>query len=90
MRGKKLALAHGAPETGIVRTHAAAASLDEIFTQADFHRRLFTLRAANPELAYELDELARAFRRVRDRVTAVLAEDVPSPPSLDTTTDANR
>jgi hypothetical protein len=35
------------------------AILDDLFAQADFDRRLYTLRAAHPHLAYELDEIAR-------------------------------
>lgn len=53
--------------------NAAARHLDELFGQADFDRHLYKLRAANPHLAYELDELARVFRRARDRITAQLA-----------------
>jgi hypothetical protein len=68
-----------------VRGSTQQANLDELFAQAEFDRRLFALRAAHPHLAYELDEIARAFRRARDRVATVLrervepAEDAASP-----------
>jgi len=75
-----------------VRNQTQQAILDDIFAQADFDRRLFTLRAANPHLAYELDEIARVFRRVRDRVAAALLEQTPSPlpASPSDTVDWNR
>ena len=42
-----------------MRNQAEQAMLDDIFfAQADFDRRLFTLRATHPYLAYELDEIA--------------------------------
>lgn len=61
---------------GAVRDSTLQANLDEIFAQADFDRRLFALRAAHPHLGYELDEIARVFRRARDRVATVLREHV--------------
>jgi len=56
---------------------AQQAVLDDLFAQGEFDRRLYALRAAHPHLSYELDELARAFRRARDRVAAVLLEQAP-------------
>ncbi|HEX4417516.1 MAG TPA: hypothetical protein VH165_06435 [Kofleriaceae bacterium] len=60
----------------------AQAVLDDLFAQAEFDRKLFALRAAHPALSYELDELARVFRRARDRVAGVLLERVASPAAL--------
>jgi hypothetical protein len=57
-----------------VRIRAQHAVLDEIFAQAEFDRRLFALRAAHPNLSYELDEIARVYRRARERVASVLLE----------------
>jgi len=75
-----------------VRNPTQQTVLDDIFAQADFDRRLFALRAAHPHLAYELDEIARVFRRVRDRVAAALLEQTPAPsPALpNDTVDWNR
>jgi hypothetical protein len=55
-----------------VRTQLQDAILDEILAQTDLDRRLFTLRAAHPDLAYELDELARTLDRARERVALAL------------------
>lgn len=57
---------------GTVQPERSEHLLDDLFAQAEFDRRLYTLRLAHPHLAYELDELARAFRRARDRVAEVL------------------
>ncbi len=67
-------------------TPAQQAFLDDLFGQADFDRRLYALRAANPSVGYELDEIARAVRRARDRVASVLFE---PPPSNDDAADLN-
>jgi hypothetical protein len=66
-----------------VRNQAQQSALDDILGQADFDRRLFTLRSANPHLAFELDELARAFRRVRDRIAMTLFDEAPPARSTD-------
>ena len=42
--------------------------IDEIFKEAGIDTRLYALRAAHPDLAYEIDEIARAIRRARDRL----------------------
>jgi hypothetical protein len=60
-----------------VRSRAQHASLDEIFAQAEFDRRLYALRAAHPDLSYELDEIARVYRRARERVASVLESTQP-------------
>jgi hypothetical protein len=74
---QKLARAGRAAHDGEVRSKAQHAILDEMFAQAEFDRRLFALRAAHPHLSYELDEIARVYRRARDRVASVFLDDAP-------------
>jgi hypothetical protein len=73
-----------------VRNQAQQAVLDDLFAQGDFDRRLYTLRAAHPHLGYELDELARAFQRVRDRVATVLLGPPATPAPSGDSVDWNR
>jgi hypothetical protein len=42
--------------------------VEEIFAEAGVEDFLSSLRDAHPELAYELDEIARAVRRARERL----------------------
>jgi hypothetical protein len=70
-----------------VRTQLQQAILDEILAQSDVDRRLFTLRAAHPDLSDELDELARTLGRARERVALALfgrTQTVSAAPASDT------
>lgn len=55
-----------------MRSNSPASTLDEIFRDAGVDERLYTLRSDHPELAFEIDEVARAIARAQERIERLI------------------
>jgi hypothetical protein len=55
--------------------------VEDIFQEAGVEHFLYRLRLAHPELAYEIDEIARAVRHARDRLLEQFSVTAPTLPA---------